>query len=64
MSFKKVHALLAQRQGDFDLVFLQHELIWRWQKIVNDFQPAKLLICVLSSALHKTACLRAKSRRQ
>jgi hypothetical protein len=36
MGLKESHAFLAQRNGDLDPVFLQHELIRRWQKVVND----------------------------
>lgn len=64
VGLEEIHAFFAQGYGDLDAVFLQHELIRRRKKIVDDFEPAERFIGVFSNGLHRAFCLCAKSRRQ
>ena len=47
-----------------DAVFPEHELLRRWQEILDHFQPPERFIRVSSLALHIAACPRADTRPQ
>lgn len=53
---EELDALPAQRDRDLYAVVLQHQLIWRWQEVVDNFNAAQRLAAVSACNFHVATC--------
>jgi hypothetical protein len=61
LGLEEVHARLTQRHGDFDVVFLENQLLGPRKKIVDHPQFTERFVGIFNFALHITPSRYVKS---